>query len=389
MPELNAVSEQLTLALEQESVLRQQAAMDGRDISKDDKKAVERFSFRKAILTAAEGRALDGVEAEMHQEAIREAKAEGRSISGIGVPYMLLANKTHGRASTGQNITTAGDGGYLKQEEPLLFLAALRNRMVVSQLGAKFLTGLVGDFPLVTGSLFTANWSIEDSADTTQKLAFTKATMTPKRVQATGALTLQLLKQSTPDVEKLIEQELIDSIAQALQAAVINGSGAAGQPLGILGTAGIGDVPGGANGLAPAWGHIVDLESKVLIANADVNALGYLTNAKVRGKLKQVVKAANTAEFVWDKDGMNGYKASVTGSVPSNLVKGASGAVCSAIIFAEWSRLIIGQWGGLDMIVDPYSLKKRAEVEVTALSFYDVACMYPAAFAAMKDALTV
>lgn len=388
MPELDAVSEQLRLSLQQEEIIRSQAAIEGRVLSDQDKKTVERFSFRRAILSAAEGRHLDGVEAEMHQEAVREAKAEGRSVSGIGVPYMLLANKTHGRASTGQNIATAGDGGYLKQEEPLMFLAALRNKMVVSQLGAKFLTGLVGDFPLVTGSLFTAAWSIEDSADSTQKIAFTKATMTPKRVQATGALTLQLLKQSTPDVERLIEDELIDSIAQALQVAVIAGSGVAGQPLGILGTVGIGDVAGGANGLAPMWGNIVDLESKVLIANADDSSLGYLSNAKVRGKLKQVAKAANTAEFVWDKDGMNGYKCGVTGSVPSTLIKGASGAVCSAIVFGEWSKLLIGQWGGIDMIVDPYSLKKRAEVEVTALSFYDVACMYPAAFAAMKDALT-
>lgn len=386
--ELAGVNNDLRLALEQEEVLRSQAALEGRELSDQDRKTIERFSFRKAILSATEGRALDGVEAEMHQEAIREAAAEGRSISGIGVPYLLLANKQHGRASTGQNIATAGDGGYLKQEQPLMFLAALRNKMVLTQMGAKFITGLVGDFPLVTGSLFTAAWSIEDSADTDQKLAFTKVTMTPKRVQATGALTLQLLKQSTPDVEKLIEAALIDSIAQALQVAAINGSGSGGQPTGILNTGSIGDVPGGTNGLIPTWGNIVDLESKVLIANADGDSMGYLSNAKARGKLKQVVKAANTAEFIWDKDGVNGYKAFVTNSVPSNLVKGSSGAVCSAIIFADFSKLFIGNWGGVDLIVDPYSLKKRAEVEVTAISYYDIACIYPGAFAAMKDALT-
>ena len=116
--------------------------------------------------------------------------------------------------------------------------------------------------------------------------------------------------------------------------------------------------------------------------------MGYLTNAKARGKLKQVVKASNTAEFIWDKDGMNGYKALVTNAVPGTLTKGGSGAVCSAILFADWSKLFIGQWGGLDIIVDPYSLKKKAEIEITALSYYDICATYPAAFAAMKDALT-
>jgi HK97 family phage major capsid protein len=324
---------------------------------------------------------------EMHQEAIKEATAEGRSISGVGVPYLLLSSKPISRASTGQNIATAGDGGYLKQESPLLFLAALRNKMVLSQLGAKFITGLVGDFPIVTGSLFTASWLAEDAVDTTQKIAFTKVTMQPKRVQATGALSLKLLKQSTPDVETLITDELVDSIAQALQIAAINGAGT-DAPLGILGVTGIGDVPGGTDGLAPAWSHIVTLESKILAANADGPSMGYLTNAKARGKLKQVVKASNTAEFIWDKDGMNGYKALVTNAVPGTLTKGGSGAVCSAILFADWSKLFIGQWGGLDIIVDPYSLKKKAEIEITALSYYDICATYPAAFAAMKDALT-
>jgi HK97 family phage major capsid protein len=385
--ELSAVNEELRVTLEQEEVLKSQAAINGRDLSDQDKKDIARYSFRNAILAKAEGRELTGVELEMHQEAHKEATAEGRSISGVGVPYLLLSQKPLSRASTGQNIATAGDGGYLKQEAPLLFLAALRNQMAITGMGAKFITGLVGDFPIVTGSLFTASWLAEDATDTTTKIAFTKATMQPKRVQATGALSLKLLKQSSPDVEALIESELIDAIAQALQVAAINGGGT-DAPLGILGVSGIGDVAGGTNGLAPAWSHIVDLESKIMIANADGPSLAYLTNAKVRGKLKQVDKASGAAQFVWDKDGMNGYKAHTTNAVPSTLTKGSSGAVCSAILFADWSKLFIGQWGGLDVIVDPYSLKKKAEVEVTAISYYDICATYPAAFAAMKDALT-
>ena len=387
MPELDRVSTDLRTAFEQEQLLRMKAGLEGTNLSKGDQKTINRYSFRNAFLAKAEGRELEGVELEMHQEAQREAKAEGRSISGVGVPYLLLSNKPLSRASTGQNIATAGDGGYLKQDEPLLFLAALRNQMAITGMGAKFITGLVGDFPIVTGSLFTASWLAEDATDTTTKIAFTKATMQPKRVQATGALSLKLLKQSTPDVEALIESELIDSIAQALQIAAINGGGT-DAPLGILGVSGIGDVAGGTNGLSPAWSHIVDLESKIMVANADGPSLAYFTNAKVRGKLKQVEKASGTAQFVWDKDGMNGYKAFTTNAVPSTLTKGTSGAVCSAILFADWSKLFLAQWGGLDLIVDPYSLKKKAEVEVTAISYYDICATYPAAFAAMKDALT-
>uniref|UniRef100_UPI003D0CC406 VWA domain-containing protein n=1 Tax=Haliangium sp. TaxID=2663208 RepID=UPI003D0CC406 len=71
----------------------------------------------------------------------------------------------------------------------------------------------------------------------------------------------------------------------------------------------------GTNGLAPAWSHVVDLETDVSVANAAMGNLAYLTNAKVRGKLKQTEKASGTAQFVWENSPtpgeglLNGYRA--------------------------------------------------------------------------------
>jgi len=334
---------------------------------------------------------LDGVELEMHQEAVKEAREEGRVLTGIGIPLRLLNYKAMGspivRASTGQNIATSADGGYLKQDEPLIFFEALRNKLMFPGMGAKFLTNLVGDLPLIQGGSFKAAWFAEDESDTTQKETLGRVLLQPKRVQATGAFSKKLLVQSSLDIERLIESDLIAAIAQALQIAVINGAGT-NEPVGIIGTVGIGSVVGGATGLAPAWGHIVGLETEIAIDNADGASMSYLTNAKVRGKLKQTEKATGTAQFIWDKNEMNGYPAFVTNAVPSNLEKSTSGKVLSAIIFGDWSKLYIGQWGGLDIVVDPYSLKKKGEVEISVLSQYDSAPVWPAAFSAMQDAIT-
>lgn len=386
--ELEKVDTDLRLCLQQEEVLKSRAASEGRDLSNQDRKDMSRYSFRKAILAGLGKAELDGIEAEMHQEAMREAKAEGQIIRGIGIPYKLLAFNPLRRASTGQNITTEADGGYLKQEEPLMYYAALRNRLVLPGMGAKLLTNLVGDLPLVEGGTFTASWLDEDGEDTTTKASFDEFVMSPKRLQCTGALSYQLLKQSSLDVERLIEEMLINAHAEGLQLAAINGSGSAPTPRGILNKTGIGAVTGGDNGLAPAWSHIVGLETEVMIDNADGPSMAYLTNAKVRGKLKQVEKSSGTAQFVWVGNEMNGYPAVVTNTVPSNLDKGTSTGVCSALIFGDFSKLFIGQRGGLDIIVDPYSLKKKAEVEVTVISFGDIGILQPEAFAAMKDALT-
>lgn len=374
-------------AEEIENHLRVRAEQKSDEISKNDQKDIARFSFRKLILTLGEGRSLDGIELEMHQEAVAEAAAEGRVLSGTGVPFKLLNHKLMGRASTGQNVTAASEGGYLKQDEPLVFFEALRNAIMLPGMGAKFLTGLKGDLPLIQGGQFTAHWFAEDGEDTTQKETLGRVLLRPKRVQATGAFSRKLLVQSSIDVEKMIEGDLIAAIAQALQTAIINGAGT-NEPLGILGTGGIGDVIGNTNGAVPSWANIVDLETKVEAANGNGPTMAYLTNAKVRGKLKQLEKTSANAQYIWVGNELNGYPAFVTNAVPSTLTKGNQ-SLSSAIIFGDWSKLYIGQWGGLDMIVDPYSLKKKAEIEVTAISQYDSAPIWPAAFSAMKDALTV
>ena len=187
------------------------------------------------------------------------------------------------------------------------------------------------------------------------------------------------------------QRDLATTLALGIQQAAINGSGASNQPLGILGTSGIGSVVGGTNGLAPTWDHIVDLETAVAVANADVGTLGYLTNAKVRGKLKKTfVDSPGSGERVWQQGDapLNGYRAGVTNAVPSNLDKGTANDLCSAILFGNWADLIIGMWGGLDLLVDPYTGGAAGTVRVIVHQDVDVAVRHAESFSAMLDALT-
>lgn len=378
----------LRVELDREEFVKSQAGA-GAGISVKDQADLQRFSFRKLILAGLGQSKLDGIELEMHQEAVKEATAENRIIRGLGVPYLLLSNMVMKRASTGQNVTTAAEGGYLVQEEPLLYYAALRDKLLLPGMGAKFLTGLIGDLPLIEGGSFTASWLAEADESTATKATFDEFLMQPKRLQATGALSLQLLKQTSIDVERMIEDNIIAAHALGLQTAAINGSGSAPEPRGILNKTGIGTVVGGANGAVPTFKNMVDLETEIAIDNAEGSSMAYLTNAKVRGILKQTEKTATNGLYIWDLNGVNGYPAFVTNAVPSNLSKGNQASVLSAAIFGDWSKLHIGQWGNIDIIVDPYSLKKKAEVEVTVISYGDIGILQPEAFAAMKDIITV
>lgn len=354
------------------------------NFSQQEKNEAQRFSFAKFLREASGSTgALTGFELEMSQEAIREAKTNGIVLNGLGIPYIILASK---RAATGQNVGTSADGGILVQNEPMIYMEALRAKLVLASMGVTYLSGLVGNLPIVKGSSISASWTGETDEVSTTKKGFTKAEMSPKRLAITTAYSRQLLEQSSQDVDALIMADMVLAHANALELAAIQGGGA-NEPVGILGTSGIGSVVIGTNGGPITWPKLVELETNVAGKNADLGALGYLTNSKVMGALKTVERSANTARYLYENGQANGYKVGVTNNVPSNITKG-TGTSLSAMIFGNFSDLLIGQWGGLDVVVDPYTLKKKGEIETTNNAFHDVYVRRTESFAAVKDLTT-
>ena len=180
--------------------------------------------------------------------------------------------------------------------------------------------------------------------------------------------------------------DIRQAIANKIDEAAINGSGSANQPTGILNAAGTNAVVGGTNGLVPSWANIVDMESKVFVANANAARMSYLTTPGIKGKLKQTVHAANAANYLMNADGtINGYNAAVSTLVPSTLTKGTSSGVAHAGIFGDFSQLLIGQWGFLDISVDDKSRKKDGYIGIDVNTFVDVLVRQPKAFSVVKD----
>lgn len=359
-----------------------------------EQKEVASYSIIKAMRELVngmkgEGKGLTGIELEMHQEATREAANSGISITGLGIPQIILQRDM---TATGKTSADGDQGGLTIQTNKIGLIDKLRARMVLAQLGAQYLTGLTGNISIPKKSTaITAAWASSENADATESQnVFGSVSLSPKRLASFTEISKQLLIQSSLDVENMVIGDLEMAIRLAVETAAINGSGSNGQPTGILNTTDIGSVVGGDNGLAAAWSHIVNLESKVAIADADLGSLAYLTNPSVRGKLKQTSKVANQNGFIWDEGAnpLNGYRAGVSTLVPKTLTKGTSEGVCSAIIFGNFNDLIIGQWAGLDLVIDPYTKAKSNMLVITVNSFWDIAVRNPESFAAMVDALT-
>lgn len=359
------------------------------DIGLTDKEAGE-FRFLRLMNALSNPNDRKAQEAAAFEMECSRAVADalGRAPQGFFVPNDVMR-----RQSRAMNVGTAAQGGNLVATDLLSqdFIEMLRNAMVLSGLGVRTLSGLVGNIaiPRQTGG-GTAYWVAEGNAPTTSNQAIDQVTMSPKTVGAFTDVARKLLLQSSIDVEMMVRQDLATTLALELERAAVNGSGASNEPKGILQTSGIGAVIGGTDGAAMNWGHVVDLETSVQVANAAVGSLGYLVNSKVRGKLKKTEKATNTAQFIWEKgsEPLNGYQAAVTNMVPSNLTKGTANGICSAAIFGNFADLVIGLWGALDITVDPYSNSTSGTVRIVTLQDVDVAIRHAASFAAMKDILT-
>jgi len=201
-----------------------------------------------------------------------------------------------------------------------------------------------------------------------------------------------MLLQSSPDIEQLVRRDFAQVLAAAIDSAAINGGGS-NMPVGILATSGIGDVPGGANGLAPSYANLSALIASVATANALGANMAFLTNSKVAAKLRTTLKSTTDTSsnfIITERDTLLGYPLAETNLVPSNLVKGTSGTTCSALIFGNFSDLLLGYWSELDILTNPFESAafSKGNVQVRAMSTVDVALRHPQSFAATKDLLT-
>jgi len=342
-----------------------------------------------------------GLVREMSQEVERSGlnKTTARSFF---VPFSALrATYVTSGATTGGNLVATD----LMADE---FIEALRNNSIMLGLGVRTMTGLVGNVAIPRRASVASTYYLgsEVTAITQSESTFDQVTLSPKNLAALSKYSRQTLLQGTPGIEQLVRRDITDGINLGIDLGVLNGSGSAGQPEGIMQTTGIGSVALGTNGGPITVESLVDLEEQVLIDNGALNRdnIAYVTNAKVLAELKKLRAGGSTTgdgAFLVNNQldalgrgatptSVNGYPLYVTNQVPSNLTKGSSSGVCSAMLMGDFSQAMVGFWGnGLEITVgedsDDFS---KALTSVRGIVTYDVAVRHPESFAAILDITT-
>ena len=342
----------------------QPIASGSADIGLTDKEA-RSFSFLNAIRAQMDptNRALQDAAAFERECSAAVEQKTGQAARGIWVPHdVLKRDLTVGSASAAGDLvfTDARPGSFIEQ---------LRNRLALNALGMTTLTGLQGPvaIPRKTGAS-TAYWLAEGGDPTGSNPTVDQVTMTARTVGAYTDFTRRLMLQSSLDVETMVRNDLVETLALEIDRAGLYGAGSSGQPQGVKPTTGVNTVDFAAD--SPTYAELVDMETSINADNADIGAMAYLTNSTRYGAFKTTDKASGAAQFVLEPGGtVNGYPV-----VRSNQV--AAGDV----FFGVWNQLLLGLWSGIDLNVDMTALAKSGGVRVIALQDLDFAVRHPEAF---------
>jgi HK97 family phage major capsid protein len=343
------------------------------------------YNLSRALLAQAnENWAEAAFEREVQQEMLR-LYPDGQTRSGsVLVPPGAFASRA------ALNTTTSGAAAELLYTKPAGVLDALRPRSVALSLGAQVVEargyGSVA-FPRQTGTE-TAFWVAEGAAPTESNLTVDQVSIASRTLTARESMTRQLAIQSASSeaAEDVVMRSVSRTAAVALDRAAVAGSGSGSEPTGILNASGVNVVAIGANGGAPTWASLVEMERLVSVENADAARLGFAASPNLRSKLRRTESFAG-AGAIWQGERVLDVPALASTILPSNLVKG-SGTNLSAAIFGDWRQVAIGTWGPIEIFSNPFGRGDHGELIIHLYWQLGIGIVRPQSFAVIRDAVT-
>jgi HK97 family phage major capsid protein len=270
------------------------------------------------------------------------------------------------------SVASAGAGGYLVETDNVGFIEMLRNRMLAFRIGVRRLSGLQGSITIPRQSAAaTAVWLSSETATATEsQQTFVQVSMTPKTVGAYTEISRQLLLQSSPSAEGIVTDDLAQVVAVAGDLAVFEGSGASGQPTGLSQTSGIGSVTG--TSLAAAG--IIEFQTDVAGGNVMPQSPAYVTTPAVAGLLMARPELPSTGTTrLWRGNVFDGSMFDLPAATTNQVT-------AATMVFGDWQEIVVGEWGVLEVEVNPFASFQAGIIGVRAMYSMDVGVRRPFAF---------
>ena len=316
------------------------------DIKKETKEVrkMGKFSLLKAINDIANNRQLDERALEVVNQGITEMRKAGQNYSGqIQLP---LEERAVVQA------TVEGQGAETVAEDLLNILEPLRAKLVLAQAGASYMTGLVGNIsiPAYSGSQVTWEGEVADAKDGAG--TFTEVKLEPHRLTAYIDLSKQFLIQDSVSAEEMLKRDIVNAIANKLEATILGSETIVNAPEGMLN----GVV---ADSAAITYEDIVAMETELEEANVRGD-IKFIVSPSAKAALKTTKLDAGSGKFAMEGNEVNGYPVLCTSAVAGK-----------GVIYGNFNDLVIGQWGGIDLTVDPYTQAANGKVRLVINAYFD------------------
>ena len=313
---------------------------------------MKKFSLVKAINDVVNNRSLDEVAKEVVAKGIAEMRKSGLAIAG-SIQLPVLETENEEMRANGVLAQTAGAGMENIATEKLDILEPLRANMVMSQAGATYLTGLVGNvsIPAYTGS--NVAWAGETAAAANGAGDWSEIKLQPHRLTAYVDVSREFLIQSSNDAEAMLRRDIIAAIGNKLEATILGAdAGTDEKPAGLF---------NGVTAMTTAlkFGDIVDAEAELDAANVN-GAYTYILSPKAKAALRTLSKDAGSGRFVLEDGEIEGSKALVSSNVTAK-----------GLVVGDFSDYVIAQWGAIDLVVDNYSKSTEGKVRLVVNAYFD------------------
>ena len=307
----------------------------------------KRFSLLKSIRDIANGNKLDDASQAVVNAGAEEMRKAGQSFNGqIQLPVAEL------REGDPVHYTVEADGEHVVVTDYLNILEPLKSKNVLVNAGANYLTGLVGNVQIPTMTAENVYWEGEITSASNGAGSFDHINMAPRRLSAYVDISKQFLVQDSLGAENLIRKQLVEAINDKLEATILSDAAASGNvPAGIF------------NGVTAteiaSYADVCDFEAELDNANF-IGDFKYVINPKAKAALRSMIKGTNATGMVMENNAIDGTPTEMTTHMDTD-----------TLAYGDWSQLYIGQWGAIDLTVDPYTKAADGQVRLVINAFFD------------------
>lgn len=377
-----------------QGLMRGPEANPGRD---HYRKPDPQYSVVRAIGSILDQGRVTGYEGDVSQEIMQRFNLKPHQ-TGFYMPLSLPADVEMRRAGP---VSTTSLSSTIPTTIDNSILDLLQNRLSLRKFGVGVMNDLVGNYQFPKQSADPGVFYVGESAAITESepKVDQSVTLSPTEMGTFIRLGSRFFTMQSAASESWLRNRMESVLRLEVDRAGVDGEGTGGVPTGLLRNTDIPTVS--TTGVSTTAGEFtyakaVEMETAVAVANADTGSLGYITNAKVRGQLKTTLESSVAgATWVWQNSGtpgegtINGYRAVCSNQMPADKTKN-SGAITglSTMLFGDYSQAMYGFWGGLLIIVNPFTDDTSGMVRITMRMQYDFKVLRPTSFVRCTDIST-